>query len=111
MPVCWSPHTLHKLICCSKWFWGVQPLWVSSPPWHSMGWRLGSPALLPMGIQVCRDLPALEGLSHPTLHSGLAVGMESPLEPPACAHRPRPPSTPYRLGITDLPMESTRACP
>lgn len=90
MPVGWSPPTADGVICSSKWFGGCTAPLGLFPTLAQCGLEAGATSTAADGC-VGLQGPALEGLSHPMLHSGLAVGMESPLEPPACGHRPGTP--------------------
>lgn len=100
-----KPPTVHGLVCCSKCFGGCTAPLGLFPTQAQRGLKAGATSTAADG-----HVGLQEGLSHLVLHSGLAVGMENPSEPPACAHRPSLPSTPHRLGMTDLPMGSIRAC-
>lgn len=94
-----SPPIPHTLICCSKRFWGPEvPLGLLPTPTQR---GLGPPALLLVAMWLCRDLHTMEGLGHPMLHPGMAVGTKSLLEPLTSDARTSPLSTPHRLGMTD----------
>lgn len=43
-------HGCLRVGACMSWFVALSGLGVSSPPWYSMGWRLGLPALLLMAM-------------------------------------------------------------
>lgn len=82
-------HPPHTVICCSKWCGGrAAPLGLF-PTLAQRGLEAGATSTAADGRVGLQGSPCTGGgLSHPTLHSGMAVGMERPLELPVLPVHP-----------------------